>query len=242
MKHSNILKKQYFAHRGLYNNTNVIENTIASFKQAIKHKLNIEFDVQLTKDNQVICFHDNDLKRLTTSKAQVEDLTYEEIHKLKLNNTNQSIPLLQDVLNIVNGKVIINIEIKSNKNINLLVKKVIKLLDNYHGPFCIQSFDPRIIFLLRLYRPNFLRGLLINYPDKQKKHLMSLMISPLLLNPHFISCHKKLLIESNYFKNKKIPKLIWTIQNKTEWQTYKNIADGYIIEDKFLEYIDSLKE
>ena len=58
-------KSRIIAHRGIHNNLDIPENSIKSFKEAIKQKLPIEFDVQLTKDNKIIIFHDYNLKRMT---------------------------------------------------------------------------------------------------------------------------------------------------------------------------------
>ena len=54
-----------FAHRGVHNNIDIPENSLLSFKKALKNNLNIEIDVQLTKDNVLIVFHDNNFKRMT---------------------------------------------------------------------------------------------------------------------------------------------------------------------------------
>jgi len=58
MKLDNLL----FAHRGVHNNVDIPENSIKAFKYAIENNLNIELDVQLTKDNTLVVFHDENLK------------------------------------------------------------------------------------------------------------------------------------------------------------------------------------
>ena len=54
----NFLKTNLISHRGIHDNIKVYENTLESFKLAIKKKYTIELDIHLTKDNQIIVFHD----------------------------------------------------------------------------------------------------------------------------------------------------------------------------------------
>jgi hypothetical protein len=90
----------FFAHRGVHDNIRIPENSIIAFKEALNNKLNIELDVQLTKDNILIVFHDNNLKRMTGIDKNINELTYNELRNLKLLNTNEHIPTFKDVLEL----------------------------------------------------------------------------------------------------------------------------------------------
>ena len=61
MKFENLL----IAHRGIHDNIDIPENTLQAFKKAVKNNISIELDVQLTKDNVLVIFHDDNLKRMT---------------------------------------------------------------------------------------------------------------------------------------------------------------------------------
>ena len=67
------------AHRGMFDNIKIPENSIASFKKALKYNYSIELDVQLTKDNILVVFHDENLKRMTNLDKLVCETNYEEI-------------------------------------------------------------------------------------------------------------------------------------------------------------------
>ena len=98
------LTTNLIAHRGLH--YNYLENTLGAFKEAIKNNYIIELDVRLTKDKKVIVFHDNNLFRITGINKNINESTYEELKEII------NIPTLQEVLNLVSGKVTIIIEIK----------------------------------------------------------------------------------------------------------------------------------
>ena len=77
------MKGNYYAHRGLHDAEHGIpENSMAAFARAVEAGVGIELDVQLTKDEQVVVFHDFDLKRICSADGEVSDYTYEELQKL----------------------------------------------------------------------------------------------------------------------------------------------------------------
>ena len=79
MKFDNVI----IAHRGVHNNIDIPENSLLAFKEAIKNNLAIELDVQLTKDNVLVVFHDNNLERMTKVNKNICNLTYNELKNIK---------------------------------------------------------------------------------------------------------------------------------------------------------------
>lgn len=215
-----------FAHRGVHNNADIPENSIKAFKLAIKNNLNIELDLQLTKDNVLVVFHDSNLKRMTNVDANLNMLTYNDIKKLNLLSSNETIPTFKEILNIVNGKVILDIEIKNTKKINLICKKIVTELSNYNYPFIIKSFNPKIIKWFKKNKSEYITGLLI------KDNIYNKFIGRFIINyckPNFLAISKK-FINKNGIKPflKKYPILIWTLKNKDELKKYNNITNNYI--------------
>ena len=129
------------AHRGLFDNKKVFENTIESFKLAIKKNYIIELDIHKTVDNQIIVFHDYNTKRLLDIDLIIENSTYEELSRLK----RFHIPTLEEVLKLVNGKVPLLIELKQRNKIGKLEKLTMELLNNYNGEYGIQSFNYKTV-------------------------------------------------------------------------------------------------
>lgn len=240
MKDLSFLKSNLIAHRGLHNK-DIPENSIKAFENAIKKGYIIELDIHLLKDNTIVVFHDDNLFRMTNKNIELKNVAYEEIKNIKLNNTKYTIPTLKEVLKLVDGKVPLIIELKYDRKTGLLEQELVKLLDNYKGKFCIKSFSPLIINWFKKHRPNYIRGLLINYRKKNlfDKIALSKFIT-WLCKPDFISCSYKL------HNNKKIkkymqkkPVLAWTIKNDKNFQLYKDKFYNLIIDtDKFIEKKD----
>ena len=103
---------QLFAHRGLFNpKLGIPENSMPAFSRAIEKGYGIELDVQITKDNRIVVFHDYSLGRMCGIDIPLETKTYAELQELCLQNTRETIPLLSDVLKLVNGQVPLLVEI-----------------------------------------------------------------------------------------------------------------------------------
>lgn len=222
MKFDNML----IAHRGVHNNVDIPENSLLAFKEAIKNNLTIELDIQLTKDNILVVFHDDNLKRMTGVNKNLYDSTYDEIKNLKLLNTNQTIPTFKDVLNLVDGKVLLDIEIKNTKRINFICKKLIKDLEGYNYPFIIKSFNPKIVRWFKKYKKEYVTGLLIQ--DNIYCNIIGKFVIKYCM-PHFLAISKKFINKNGINKYlSEYPILVWTITNKEEITKYNTFTNGYI--------------
>ena len=91
------LKDTYITHRGYHSPEKAPENSMAAFTRAVEEGFGIELDIHLTKDQQVVVFHDDDLERMTGYTKKITDCTWGEIRSLTLLNTQEKIPLLKEV-------------------------------------------------------------------------------------------------------------------------------------------------
>lgn len=222
--------KQTIAHRGVHNDK-IPENSMESFKEAMHLSLPIELDVQLTKDNQLVIFHDNRLNHMTKSNQLIQDMNYKDIQNLNLLNTKEKIPTLFQVLTLVQGKVPLIIEIKNTNRINEIGVLLSNLLDSYPYDFILQSFNPAIVKWFRKNKPEYIIGLLItdDYHNTIYNYLASSKLLIYYTQPCFLSVSKK-IVKKNKFQRyrKKFPLLIWTIMNKKELETLKEYGDYFI--------------
>ena len=226
MKDLDFLKKGIIAHRGIFDNRKVPENSIKAFKNALNKGYAIELDIRLTKDNKIVVFHDDVLGRMTKKKGNIKNLTFEELQKIKLINTDYTIPSLDEVLSLVNGKVPLLIELKSSSRSHRLEKELIKKLDEYKGEFAVQSFNPFIISYFRFHKKEYIRGLLVSY-KKYKSFGTSLSIK--LSKPDFLSVSKRMYKNKKIIKyRKKIPVFAWTIDSKDDVKKYQDCFDNLI--------------
>ncbi len=225
------LKNITFAHRGIHNNSYIPENSLKAFKRAIDKNIPIEIDVHILKDNTLVVFHDSNLFRMTNVNGQIKDYTYKELKKLRLLNTDCYIPTLDEVLKLVNGKVLLNIEIKNDNRTSDICKILCEKLDNYNGDFLIQSFYPYIVKWLRDNKKEYMTGLLLK-DDYDSKIINFLSTNKVLFNyckPQFLSVSKKIVTTRKIQKyRKKFPILVWTIKTDNEINKYRDFTDGFI--------------
>ena len=200
-KDLSFLKSNIIAHRGYFDNKNIPENSLRAFELAMKKNYIIELDLHLLKDKKIVVFHDDNLKRMTGINKNIKEYSYDELKNIKLLNSNYNIPTLEEVLKLVDGKVPMIIEFKYDRKPGQLEKEAVKQLDNYKGKFSVKSFNPLSVNWFRKHRPEYIRGLLINYSHKNIKQLItSKMILLNMCKPDYLSCSYK------YYKSKKIKK------------------------------------
>ena len=190
------IKNNKIAHRGVFNNKNIPENSLKAFEKAMSMDFSIELDIQLTKDNVLIVFHDENLKRLTGLNKKVTDCTYLEIKNLTLLETKEKIPTLKEVLDLIQKKVLLDIEIKGKKRIKTLCNLLVKELSDYEN-FILKSFNPRIVHYLKKHYPNLEVGYII---DKKKVPLLANKLIFLYTKPDFLAIHKSLLETKKFQK------------------------------------------
>ena len=119
-----------WAHRGLHDKKRGIpENSFPAFRAAIEAGDGIELDVHLTKDGQLVVFHDDTFERICEDGG-VEDTSYEEMQKYRLAETKERIPLLSEVLQLVDGKVPLLIEVKLPNTDTKICRKLMKNCEN----------------------------------------------------------------------------------------------------------------
>lgn len=183
-----------YAHRGLHNNeSDAPENSLAAFENASKAGYGVELDVQFTADKQIVVFHDNDLKRMCGIDKRVDELTYAEIRELRLLNSDQHIPLLSEVLAVLDGATLL-CEFKTQRSYTdtTLCEATLPLLNSYKGAVCIESFNPFMVRWFRKHAPQYIRGILSK--KFEKGEVASLLRFPLaslftnwLCRPDFIA-------------------------------------------------------
>ena len=184
-----------YAHRGLHRiDKSVPENSIPAFEAAARIGYGVELDVHLTQDGEVVVFHDDDLVRLCGAEGRVEDKTLSELRQYKLCGTQYGIPTLKEVLEAINGRCPMIVELKKGGRRRELCRKTYELLKGYDGRWCVESFDPRIVFWFRIRAPEARRGQratgmseLGKSPGPVQAFILSRLFLSFLTRPHFIA-------------------------------------------------------
>lgn len=141
------------------------ENTIRSFKKAIELNVDaIEFDVYVCKTGELIVMHDDKIDRTTNGTGYTQDKTFTELRMLDAGQGEQ-IPTLEEVLDVIDRKAIVNIELKGS-NTALATCQVIQKYVNTKGwstlDFMISSFDHHELNKFKQLYPEVSIGALVD--------------------------------------------------------------------------------
>jgi glycerophosphoryl diester phosphodiesterase len=175
-----------FAHRGA--SSHAPENTLAAFQLAIDQGATaLELDVRLTKDKEVIVFHDHLLDRTTDGTGKVKSHTLEEIKNYNAGICfnpafqNETVPTLAEVLRTLPEDVFLNIELKNlNSPTNDLPARTLTIVQELKAQnrVLISSFNTIALLRSRSTSPLIYLGLLLRTSSLAKFHLSL----PILLN------------------------------------------------------------
>jgi len=235
-------KGVYYAHRGFHDNlSSAPENSMAAFKKAVALNYGIELDVQLTKDKIPVVFHDYTLNRICGTTGRVCEHTYTELNKLRLLQSEETIPRLSDVLEEVAGLVPLIIEYKAKGADVSVCAHCDALLSDYTGSYCVESFNPLVVYWFKKNRPHVMRGQLsknyFKYGSGNDRTPLYWLLQNLLTNcitrPDFIAYdHHSRFCLSKYLCRHLYHMLIvaWTIKSQNELDNARKSNDLFIFE------------
>lgn len=216
------------------------ENTMAAFRQALELGVDrIELDVQQSKDGVVLVMHDEKINRTTNGKGVISDMNYAQLKdvdagsKFSKDFSNEKIPLLDEVLHLVNGQCELLVEIKNPGNINKgLEKNVADLIMQHQAlAWCtVQSFEYQSLYNLHKINGQITLGLLLDKPkmDTLKKSAANTsFISEININRRSASAA---MIDLIHQMDKKV--FVWTVNKPDEMsRLIKKDVDGIITDD-----------
>lgn len=222
-----------YAHRGLHDDK-IPENSMAAFKRAVEMGFGIELDVRLSKDGELVVFHDDSFERVIGCHGSTTDYTVAELKEMRLFGTEERIPLLSDVLSMVDGQVPLLIEIKETATEKEVAPEVAMLLRSYRGPYIVESFNPLSLGRFAKVNPRVPRGILsqdyLKYPEYRAP--LYFILQYLLLNricrPSFVAFHKNHAKKNISFILCRLlgaATFAWTV--KSEEEEKKAFADGF---------------
>lgn len=232
----------HYAHRGLFDNkTDAPENSLKAIRKAVEAGYGIEFDIQLSKDNIPVIFHDASLKRMCGVDGNIWDYTLEELQKMKLADSNETIPTLEQVLQAVRGRVPLIIEYKMDRMDTKVCERGNAILEKYEGLYCIESFHPLAVKWYRDHRPDVIRGQLSqDFSKTSRRGVQYWFLTHLLLNflsrPDFIAYNHK---HAHQLSRRLCAMLgalsvAWTIKNREQYEESKTDFDLFIFESFIL--------
>jgi glycerophosphoryl diester phosphodiesterase len=203
------------AHRGA--SAEATENSLEAFEKAIEIGSDlIEFDVRRTRDDQLIAFHD-----ATIGGRLITELTREEIH----HRTGIKPPLLNDVLDVTNGRVGLDVELKEDG----YTDRVLEAIERRFEPdqLVITSFIDSVVAQTKRFAPTIKAGLLVG--RGRPPHLLRTRLSELFparrahaCSADFIAMHFRLadLRALPRADRAGVPTYIWTVNDDDRLRRY----------------------
>lgn len=233
-----------YAHRGLHgglgglhgspHGSGGIENSPAAFAAAIEAGLGIECDVRRSADGRAIVFHDRELDRLTQEHGPVASRTAAQLARIPL-RSGEPIPTLRDLLDRVDGKVPLLIELKTMRErpVSPLCRAVWRELEGYRGDHAVMGFDPRVGHWFAGHAPSAVRGLVVS--EENARTLGGAVRRYLALwraRPHFLAYDVRDLPSRFAAAQRKrgLPVLTWTVTGAASAQKGATHADASIVE------------
>jgi glycerophosphoryl diester phosphodiesterase len=214
-----------FAHRGLHHGSAFPENSLAAFSAALEAGVGIECDLRLTADDRVVVFHDADARRMCGSPLTIGGSTFAALQQLRIGAS--PLPLLDDLLALVAGRVSLLLEVKVDDDVWRWPRALAEAIGGYSGAFGVMSFDPRIPRLLKTSQPGVRRGLVI----RDSLSPLSRQLALWLAEPHFVAVEKTALGKSWISSlRRRIPIYSWTIRSVAERTQSQVHADALIWE------------
>ncbi|MEM8649116.1 MAG: glycerophosphodiester phosphodiesterase family protein [Pseudomonadota bacterium] len=220
------VKNGPIAHRALHDpSKNIYENSLSAAKSAVEHGYAIEVDLQFSKDRVPMVFHDFNLERMTGHEGKVRETDMAALKSLKLGNSEDFIPTLKDLLNLVDGKSGLVLELKGMPgDDDGFVAAVARDLENYSGDVCIMSFYHHLLRDARQYAPHLPLGLTAE--GDEKFHQQHLKIAN-ECDVEFVSYQLENLdcdFAQNFRKTGK-PMICWTVKNEEDLVRSNLFAD-----------------
>ncbi len=228
------------AHRGIQT-PEIPENTLESCVLAAEKGYPIEFDVKLTREGNVILLHDQSLKRIAGINKFYSKITQYDIDTIKYLNSECKIATFPKLLDAINGRVPLLIELKFPLDVwrmKLLVSAVSSILSGYKGEYAIQSFVPNICKLYKKVDSKTFIGLIGPITSRKNNSNEKKLISNIEADrydfitydieyypdslKHYTSIDKPLLFY--YITNKEKEKEAKSLGANLIWADYENIG------------------
>jgi glycerophosphoryl diester phosphodiesterase len=204
------------------------ENTLPSIQKAMDLGVDmIEIDVFKIKSGEIVVFHDDKLDRLTNAPGNIEDYYIFDLKKVMIDGGHK-IPMLQDVLKLIDNKVALNIELKgagTTDRVNHILNSYIEKRNWSPENFIISSFNWDELKEMRRHNPNVAIAVLTE-EDPVDAIPVAKELNAVAINPYF----KNLDVDkANEIREAGFKIYTWTVNEPTDIDDMKRIGvDGII--------------
>jgi glycerophosphoryl diester phosphodiesterase len=219
---------QSFGHRGAKGY--VSENTLASFQKALDvNVFGIELDVHVCATGELMVFHDFTLDRMTNGSGEIHNFSLAELKKLKVDDVFE-ISTLEEVLNLIDKKCQVNIELKGHDTAKPAVQIIEKYIQEYNWKmedFIVSSFQRDELYKVSQLNAEIPLAVLTQASVEQAMEWAT-EFSAKYIHPHFSLLTEdncKLATEKGFKIN------TWTVNDVTDMVRLKEYKINGIISD-----------
>lgn len=206
------------------------ENTLASIQKALDLGVDmIEIDVFKISSGEIVVFHDKNVERLTNGGGAIEEYNIFDLKKLTLKG-NHKIPMLQDVLKLIDHKVPLNIELKganTSDRVNFIMNYYIKEEGWTLNDFLISSFNWEELKSMRAYNQNVAIAVLTE-EDPLEAIPTAQSLNAIAINPNYRTLSKE-NVEALQDEGFKV--YTWTVNEPQDIDNMKNLGVNGIFTD-----------
>nr|WP_297938048.1 glycerophosphodiester phosphodiesterase [uncultured Lachnoclostridium sp.] len=220
------------AHRGF--SSKAPENTMPAFQAAIDSLADyVEFDVQQTRDGEIIILHDSNLSRTCGKNKFIWNVDFDEVRGFDAGGwfseeyAGTQIPTLEEAIALCKGKTLMNIEIKSNSHFKDLEEKVVSLIQKYgvQKQCVVQSTEYATLTKVKKLDSSITTGLILMGAYGEFEESSS--IDFFSIRSTFVN---KNMVESAHKNGKAV--YAWTVNTKNEIRRMKILKVDNIITDR----------
>jgi len=202
------------------------ENTLSSFKKALELDVDaVELDVYACKTGELVVIHDDKVDRTTDGKGYVVSKNFEELRALNAGN-GQKIPLLEEVLDLIGNKVIVNVELKGGdtaESVSKIIGKYIKEKNWNKDNFFVSSFNHPELKKFKELMPEIKIGaIIVGIPEAYAEFAEKLGANSVNLSVEFINQE---FVDDAHKRGLKV--FVWTVNDIDDIERMKALAvDG----------------
>ena len=225
------------AHRGLHlPGTAREENSLAAISAAVEKGYAVLVDIRSTLDGVAVAFHDATLDRMTEKKGKLADYSYRQLEDVTVGWSQENIPSLTDVLDVVEGQVPVFLQIKTDgvADIVPICAGIRRALEGYKGKIAVMSFDFRIVSWFKRYLPTCGRGVMLGRDMiLSMRNRIALNFKLNGLSPDFVAFDVNLMPNpfAEKLRKKGMPIFVWTVRHVDMESIARRFSDRLIFEE-----------
>ncbi|MBX4999684.1 glycerophosphodiester phosphodiesterase [Rhizobium lentis] len=224
MTNADWIKDVPVAHRGYHDlNKHVWENTLTAFSRAVDAGFAIECDLHYASDGVPVIFHDEELQRLCNLTGDIRERTSRELGLIAVGGTGDKIPTLSQLLDLVQGKVPLVLELKGREaDDEGFAESVLEVLEGYQGKVALMSFDHWLLRDLKALGSPYPVGLTANgnTPEELATHAEAMAIGLDFISFYYGDLPNAFITGE---REKSIPVITWTVRDEeARRRTFEN--------------------